>query len=58
MLLFCGLVFLWRQNTVNMVLQARLDEAAKREMEIAEKNQGLENQIRKRREIETRRLRI
>jgi PAS domain S-box-containing protein len=53
-LLFCGLVFLWRQNTVNMVLQARLDEAAKRQMEIAEKNLGLENQIRKRREIETR----
>ena len=53
-LLFCGLVFLWRQNTINMVLQARLDEAAKREKEIAEKNLGLENQIRKRREVETR----
>lgn len=53
-LLFCGLVFLWRQNTINMVLMARLDEAAKRQKEIAEKNLGLENQIRKRREIETR----
>jgi PAS domain S-box-containing protein len=53
-LLFCGLAFLWRQNTVNMVLQARLDEAAKREKEIAEKNLGLEDQIRKRREIESR----
>jgi PAS domain S-box-containing protein len=52
--LFCGLVFLWRQNTINIVLQARLEEAAKREKEIAEKNLGLENQIRKRREIETR----
>jgi PAS domain S-box-containing protein len=52
-LLFCGLVFLWRQNTINMVLQARLDEAGKREKEIAEKNLGLENQIRKRREIES-----
>jgi PAS domain S-box-containing protein len=53
-MLFCGLVFLWRQNTVNMVLQARLDEASKREKEIAEKNLGLENQIRKRREVENR----
>jgi PAS domain S-box-containing protein len=53
-LLFCGLVFLLRQNTINMVLHARLDEAAKREQEIAEKNLGLENQIRKRREVETR----
>jgi PAS domain S-box-containing protein len=52
--LFCGLIFLWRQNTINLVLQARLDEAAKREKEIAEKNLGLKNQIRKRREIETR----
>jgi PAS domain S-box-containing protein len=53
-LLFCGMIFLWRQNTINLVLQARLDEAAKRQKEIAEKNLGLENQIRKRREIETR----
>jgi PAS domain S-box-containing protein len=52
--LFCGLIFLWRQNTIKLVLQARLEEAAKREKEIAEKNLGLENQIRKRREIETR----
>jgi PAS domain S-box-containing protein len=52
--LFGGLFFLWRQNIINLVLRARLDEAAKREMEIAEKNLDLENQIEKRHEIETR----
>ncbi len=52
--LFCGLVFFWRQNTTKLVLQTRLHEADKREMEIAQKNLDLEIQIEKRREIETR----
>ncbi len=53
-ILFCGLVFFWRQNTRGLVLQARLDEADKREKEIAQQNIDLETQIEKRREIETR----
>lgn len=52
--LFGGLVFFWRQNTMKLVLQARLDEADKREREIAQKNMDLETQIEKRHEIETR----
>ncbi len=52
--LFCGLVFFWRQNTAKMVLQARLNEADKKEKEIVQKNLDLEVQIEKRREIENR----
>jgi PAS domain S-box-containing protein len=52
--LFCGLVFFWRQNTMKLVLQAHLDEADKREKEIAEKNLDLETQIEKRLETENR----
>jgi len=52
--LFCGLIFFWRQNTTKLVLQARLDETGKREKEIAQKNLDLEIQIEKRHEIETR----
>ncbi len=53
-ILFCGLVFFWRQNTTKLVLQAHLDEADKREKEIAQKNLDLETQIEKRREMEAR----
>lgn len=53
-ILFCGLVFSWRQNTMKLVLQAHLEEADKREKEIAQKNLDLETQIEKRREIENR----
>jgi PAS domain S-box-containing protein len=53
-ILFCGLVFFWRQNTMKLVLQARLDEADKREKEIAQKNLDLQTQIEKRREMEAR----
>jgi PAS domain S-box-containing protein len=53
-ILFCGLVFSWRQNTMKLVLQAHLDEAGKREKEIAQKNLDLETQIEKRREMEAR----
>jgi PAS domain S-box-containing protein len=52
--LFCGLVFLWRQNTAKQVLQARLNEADKKKKEIVQKNLDLEIQIEKRREIENR----
>lgn len=50
-ILFCGLVFFWRQNTMKLVLQAHLDEADNREKEIAQKNLDLQTQIEKRREI-------
>ncbi len=49
--LFCGLIFFWRQNTMKLVLQAHLDEAAKREKEIAQTNLDLQTQIEKRRRI-------
>jgi PAS domain S-box-containing protein len=52
--LFCGLVFFWRQNTAKQVLQARLTEADKKKKEIEQKNQDLEFQIEKRRETENR----
>jgi PAS domain S-box-containing protein len=52
--LFCGLVFLWRQNTAKQVLQARLNEADKKKKEIEQKNQDLQFQIEKRRETESR----
>jgi PAS domain S-box-containing protein len=51
--LFGSLFFLWRQNINNLVLQAHLDEASKRETEIAGKNLDLESQIEKRHAIET-----
>lgn len=50
-ILFCGLGFFWRQNTMKLVLQTRLDEADKREKEIAQKNLDLQTQIVKRLEI-------
>ena len=52
--LFGGAIFLWRQNIHNLVLRARLDEAAKREKEIAENNQKLQEQIEKGIEMESR----
>lgn len=40
-----GMGILWRARTRNLILQTRLEDAAKREREIAEKNQQLETEI-------------
>ncbi len=49
---FGGLVLVWRINNGSLVLQARLDEASKREQEIEDKNRQLKEEILRRRRAE------
>ena len=44
-LLLAGLAFLWKVNVNNLVLEARLEEAARKELAIREKNRELEQAI-------------
>lgn len=51
-LLLSGTIVLWRNNTKNLILQARFDEAFLRKKEIEEKNKQLEIEINRRERAE------